>query len=83
MTVSPDSPLRTDYKGTTYFFCAPGCLQRFTAEPERYLAPQATAPPTMAELDAIYTCPMHPEVRSATPGKCPKCGMTLVPEAKP
>ena len=25
-----------------------------------------------------YTCPMHPEVRSATPGKCPKCGMNLV-----
>jgi hypothetical protein len=27
----------------------------------------------------VYTCPMHPEVRSAEPGKCPKCGMTLVP----
>src|SRR5262249_42917215 len=27
----------------------------------------------------LYTCPMHPEVRSAEPGKCPKCGMTLVP----
>lgn len=26
----------------------------------------------------VYTCPMHPEVRSAVPGKCPKCGMTLV-----
>lgn len=25
-----------------------------------------------------YTCPMHPEVVSDTPGKCPKCGMTLV-----
>lgn len=28
----------------------------------------------------IYTCPMHPEVRSTQPGTCPKCGMTLVPE---
>src|SRR6476659_401659 len=27
----------------------------------------------------LYTCPMHPEVRSTTPGQCPKCGMTLVP----
>jgi FtsP/CotA-like multicopper oxidase with cupredoxin domain len=26
----------------------------------------------------IYTCPMHPEVQQAAPGKCPKCGMTLV-----
>ena len=27
----------------------------------------------------IYTCPMHPEVRQSSPGKCPKCGMTLQP----
>ncbi|MCK9613269.1 MAG: hypothetical protein M0R16_10290 [Bacteroidales bacterium] len=27
---------------------------------------------------ALYTCPMHPEVRSDKPGKCPKCGMDLV-----
>src|SRR3974390_1257768 len=26
-----------------------------------------------------YTCPMHPEVRQASPGNCPKCGMTLEP----
>jgi hypothetical protein len=24
-----------------------------------------------------YTCPMHPEVKSDKPGKCPKCGMSL------
>ena len=27
---------------------------------------------------ATYTCPMHPEVISDKPGKCPKCGMELV-----
>ncbi len=25
-----------------------------------------------------FTCPMDRDVRSATPGKCPRCGMTLV-----
>ena len=30
----------------------------------------------------IYTCPMHPEVISDKPGKCPKCGMTLVDQKK-
>ncbi len=27
---------------------------------------------------ATYTCPMHPEVNSDKPGKCPKCEMVLV-----
>ena len=33
---------------------------------------------THAIVKTIYTCPMHPEVISDKPGKCPKCGMTLV-----
>ena len=32
-----------------------------------------------APAATVYTCPMHPEVRSNAPGKCPKCGMDLVP----
>jgi Cu+-exporting ATPase len=28
---------------------------------------------------AIYTCPMHPEVRQSKPGSCPICGMGLEP----
>ena len=33
-----------------------------------------------ADLDAIYTCPMHPEIRQKGPGSCPICGMALEPE---
>ena len=28
---------------------------------------------------AVYTCPMHPEIRQDHPGDCPKCGMSLEP----
>ena len=33
-----------------------------------------------APSPVVYSCPMHPEVKSSTPGDCPKCGMALVPE---
>ena len=41
-------------------------------------------PPSTTTVDskttekAVYTCTMHPEVRSDKPGDCPKCGMKLV-----
>ena len=28
----------------------------------------------------LFLCPMHPEVRQPSAGKCPKCGMDLLPE---
>ena len=45
-------------------------------------AGHATAGPDAAPqppAGTIYTCPMHPEIRSDRPGNCPKCGMTLEP----
>lgn len=33
--------------------------------------------------DVEYTCPMHPQVRSSTPGRCPTCRMALVPAGSP
>ncbi len=36
--------------------------------------------PAAPRTRTVYTCPMHPEVRSETPGNCPKCGMALEPE---
>ena len=35
-----------------------------------------------ASASTEYTCPMHPEIRQHTPGKCPICGMTLVTVTK-
>ena len=41
-----------------------------------------TAPHVNAtDKNAIYTCPMHPDVRQKGPGSCPICGMALEPEA--
>ena len=32
-----------------------------------------------SDKNAVYTCPMHPEIRQIGPGSCPKCGMALEP----
>ena len=39
----------------------------------------SAASSTRSPADAIYTCPMHPEVRQVGPGPCPLCGMALEP----
>lgn len=42
----------------------------------------ASPTPSAAPTQAMYTCPMHPEVVSPDAGaKCPKCGMALVKKA--
>jgi Cu+-exporting ATPase len=64
--------------GQTYYFCARGCLERFQADPAKYLVPQ-TLSPAPAHESALYTCPMHPEVQQQGPGVCPLCGMALEP----
>ncbi len=66
-----------DHGGTTYHFCSAGCLRKFAANPEAYLKPKTAAAP--APAGAVYTCPMHPEIRQVGPGSCPICGMALEP----
>ena len=44
----------------------------------RNISSRANAEPVLE--GAIYTCPMHPEIRQVGPGSCPICGMALEPE---
>ncbi|MFZ3033771.1 MAG: heavy metal translocating P-type ATPase [Parvibaculum sp.] len=60
-----------------YYFCSAGCRTKFITDPEKYLAPRGEEEP-MPE-GTIYTCPMHPEIRTDKPGPCPICGMALEP----
>ena len=87
MKVDPaTSKHRFDHGGRTFHFCSAGCRAKFAADPDSYLKPKAAAAP--AKPGAIYTCPMHPQIRQAGPGSCPICGMALEPvevsaEARP
>ncbi|MBK3773532.1 heavy metal translocating P-type ATPase [Azospirillum brasilense] len=82
-------PERTGHQaghgGQTFHFCSARCHDKFVADPERYLKPEAkpAAPEKAAQASpqkgVIYTCPMHPEIRQEGPGNCPICGMALEP----
>ena len=79
MRVDPArTPHKAQHAGQTHFFCSAGCREKFVADPARYLK-EAAAPPPPVDANAIYTCPMHPEVRQIGPGACPICGMALEP----
>lgn len=52
---------------------------RHNAQDENQARTQKRAVPAQTE-EAIYTCPMHPQVRQVGPGNCPICGMALEPE---
>jgi P-type Cu+ transporter len=69
------------YQGNTFYFCSLGCVAKFRAAPENYAQsnPNSSHSPAHAKIaqQGEYTCPMHPEIKQAVPGNCPKCGMTL------
>ncbi len=73
-----------EYDSATYHFCSQKCADKFRVDPEHYLTSvedgsKADVSKKDVPKDAIYTCPMHPEVRQVGPGSCPKCGMNLEP----
>jgi Cu+-exporting ATPase len=79
MKVAADPQKELQYAGQTWHFCSAGCRDKFHANPQLYLSPRRPEPLHSLPEGTIYTCPMHPEIRQATPGNCPKCGMALEP----
>ena len=85
MTVTAQSEHHTEHDGHPFYFCSAKCLTKFRADPQKYTADPQGGKPAKPGLEpeqagAIYTCPMHPEIRQDHPGDCPKCGMALEPE---
>lgn len=84
MKVDPSNAAASiEYQGATVYFCSQGCAAKFRAAPQEYLKgkPVTAASPAHGEAASHgeYTCPMHPEIRQASPGSCRKCGMALEP----
>jgi len=93
MDISTDTEFKTVEQNKTYYFCSTNCQDKFEKDPHDYMhqhdenedclscrpleSMQYTTTP--ADINAIYTCPMHPEIQQKGPGACPKCGMALEP----
>jgi len=73
------------HAGTTYYFCSQKCVEKFRANPQQYLSPktqlqkESKSEKNSVSKQAIYTCPMHPEIQQQGLGTCPLCGMALEP----
>jgi len=84
MKVAADPQKHVHHQGADYYFCSVRCVSRFSADPERFLTRVGEVPAASGlhapVPGAIYTCPMHPEIRQDHPGDCPKCDMALEPE---
>ncbi|WP_417670028.1 heavy metal translocating P-type ATPase [Roseibium sp.] len=78
VTLGKGKPSLT-YKGSDYHFCNPKCHDRFEADPWFYLSGNNKRKPKKAAANALFTCPMDPEIVQEGPGTCPICGMALEP----
>jgi len=65
-----------EFKEKTYYFNCEKCKEAFVKNPEKYTQKKA-------EMKEVYTCPMHPEIKSDKPGKCTECGMKLEKKMMP
>ena len=74
MTVEEANALHAERDGQTFYFCSDHCRKKFLS------APATVNPEEKPRGNAVYTCPMHPEIEQDHPGDCPKCGMALEPK---
>jgi Cu+-exporting ATPase len=81
MSVNPATAKYShQHNGDSFYFCGARCLEKFKAEPAKYLTAAAVVGPPAPEKSGVeYTCPMHPEIVRRGPGSCPICGMALEP----
>ncbi len=83
MIVATNPEKLVEHNGQKFYFCSQHCVTKFRADPNRYADKQndaqsnAAIPSAAIPNEAVYTCPMHPEIRQIGPGTCPKCGMAL------
>ena len=69
--VNKDTPYKTVYKGKTIGFCCPGCIEKFKANPGKYMAKLKKqciieCPECGAQIDVMEECK-----KAKKSGKCP------------
>lgn len=86
--------LFVEYEGKKLYVCCKACLEIIKKDPAKYakviedgmkqdtskdsaIKAEPTVLPDAAAI--VWTCSMHPQIRLAAPGKCPICGMALIP----
>lgn len=80
MTVTPGANVpHLTHKGDEFHFCSQTCHDRFQSDPYFYLSGNSARKKQDAPTDALFTCPMDPEIVQEGPGTCPICGMALEP----
>lgn len=92
MQITEHSDFHFNYESEDFYFCSERCLEKFSSDPEKYANKDCCGHCESSDdaikqddekPDAIYTCPMHPEIEQVGPGSCPKCGMALEPKDIP
>ena len=80
MLIAPkDATGTVQQDGQIYYFCSSSCIDKFKADPKKYLSPKVPRTLFHGAEKLEYTCPMHPQIVRNEPGNCPICGMTLEP----
>ncbi|MCX6567598.1 MAG: YHS domain-containing protein [Candidatus Aminicenantes bacterium] len=69
-----------EFKGTTYYFCSPGCKEAFAKEPEKYLKAQAKVEGTAAPMGMMHGAQMG---KAPMPEGAPMAGCPMMARRMP